>query len=116
MTRAPKGTLDARARVRQVPVMPLYLYAIEPARPEMPTAPSAEEAALVDAHFAYLKAAWESSVVELVGRTTTAPFLGLALVQARDDAEAEAFLRADPAVAAGVFRGRIQPWKQVFPA
>lgn len=94
--------------------MPQYLYAIEPARAEMPTAPTDAEAALVDAHFAYLKAAWESSVVKLVGRTTTPPFLGLAIVEARDDGEAEAFLRADPAVAAGVFRGRIQPWKQVF--
>lgn len=95
--------------------MPLFLYSIEPARPEMPDAPTAAEAAAVQAHFAYLQAAFEAAVVRYVGRTLAPPHLGLAIFEAPSEAHAEAFLQQDPAVAQGIFHGRVQPWKQVFP-
>lgn len=95
--------------------MRTYLYQIRPARPGMPDAPTAEEGALVGAHFAYLSAAFAAGTVSWVARTETAPHLGLAVFVAADDAAAAAFVAADPAVAAGVFEGRAQPLKVVFP-
>jgi uncharacterized protein YciI len=95
--------------------VPLYLYFIEPARPGMPDAPTPEEGKVVEAHFAYLQEAYARGVVRYVGRTTAAPHTGLALFEAADDVAAQAFLRADPAVAAGVFVGRAQPFKEIFP-
>ncbi len=94
--------------------MPTFLYRIEPAREGMPDAPTAEEAALVGEHFAYLRAAHEAGVATLVGRTGTAPHLGLALLELPDEGAAEAFFARDPAVAAGVFRGRVQPFSVIF--
>jgi uncharacterized protein YciI len=95
--------------------MSTWLYHIAPARPGMPDAPTPEEAELVGAHFAYLTAKHREGVVSWVARTETAPHLGLAVFTAPDEAAARALLAADPAVAAGVFVGRVQPLKVVYP-
>jgi uncharacterized protein YciI len=95
--------------------MPLFLYRIEAARLEMPDAPTESEKALVGRHFAYLQAAFAAGTVKLVGRTMEAPHLGIAILEAAGRSEAEAFLRADPAVEAGIFRGLVQPFAQLLP-
>lgn len=95
--------------------MALYLYRIEPARAGLPDAPTEDEQRLVGEHFAYLSRAYESGVVQWVGRTLTAPHLGLALFEAEDDSRASAFVASDPAVSAGVFSGRAQPFRDVLP-
>ncbi|MBL8087584.1 MAG: hypothetical protein JNM85_05875 [Chthonomonas sp.] len=59
----------------------------------------------------YLADAVESGRVWLAGRTETAPFAGIAIVRALDDASAERFLQSDPAVAEGVFLGSILPFR-----
>lgn len=95
--------------------MPLYLYRITPTRPEMPLAPTEAETQIIGAHFAYLEAAYDAGSVHYVGRTATAPFLGIALFDADDDEVAARFLAADPAVAAGVFSGLTQPFAEALP-
>jgi uncharacterized protein len=95
--------------------MPLFLYRIEPMRPEMPEAPTESEQALVGRHFDYLQAAFGAGTVKLVGRTLEAPHLGIAILEAAGKADAEAFLREDPAVAAGIFRGMVQAFAQIMP-
>jgi uncharacterized protein YciI len=95
--------------------MPLFLYRIEPSRAEMPGAPTPEERLAIDAHFAYLKAAYEAFVVRYVGRTLAAPHLGIAIIEAADQDAATEFLHDDPAVKAGVFRGLAQPFGEILP-
>jgi uncharacterized protein YciI len=95
--------------------MALYLYRIEPTRSGMPDAPTDEEQRLVGEHFAYLSLAYESGVVRWVGRTLTAPHVGLALFEAADEVAASAFVARDPAVIAGVFSGHAQPFREVLP-
>lgn len=95
--------------------MATYLYFIEPARPGMPDGPTPEEGQAVEAHFGYLKDAYERGVVRWVGRTLAAPHVGLALFEAADDVAANAFLQGDPAVAGGVFLGRAQPFGEILP-
>jgi uncharacterized protein YciI len=80
----------------------------------MPLAPTEHEQSLVAQHFAYLQAAYQTGVVRDVGRTTSAPFVGIAIFVASDDNAAQAFLHADPAVRAGVFTGRAQPLSRVM--
>lgn len=96
--------------------MPTYLLRLEPVRPEMPGAPTPGEAAAVAAHFAHLQAAWRAGRVHFCGRTETAPFVGHAVFEAADGSAAEAFAATDPAVAAGVFRAAVQPYRVVFAA
>jgi uncharacterized protein len=94
--------------------MALYLYRIEPMRAGMPDAPTEDEERLVREHFAYLATAYETGVVQYVGRTVTAPHVGLALFDAADDEHADAFVANDPAVRAGIFEGRAQPFLEVL--
>jgi uncharacterized protein YciI len=94
--------------------MALYLYRIEPTRSGMPDAPTEGEERLVREHFTYLSTAYESGVVQYVGRTLTAPHVGLAVFDAADDEHADAFVANDPAVRAGVFEGRAQPFCEVL--
>lgn len=95
--------------------MTLFLYRIEPTRTQMPDSPTDDEARLVGEHFVYLSTAYESGVVQWVGRTLTAPHLGLALFDAADEVAASAFVANDPAVSAGVFNGSAQPFREVLP-
>lgn len=110
-----RAVVDNDCLLAYVSPMALYLYRIEPSREGMPEAPTDREQQLIGEHFAYLSAAYESGVVRYVGRTLSAPFLGLALFEAADDSAAAAFLAGDPAIRAGVFCGLAQPFREVFP-
>lgn len=87
-----------------------FIYFIQPARPEMPLSPTEEESALVGQHFNYLKTHFEDGRISFVGRTNTEPFVGLAVFSAEDETEAKAFTDNDPAIAAGIFNARVQPF------
>lgn len=93
-----------------------YLYQIVPKRAGMPEGPTEAESAAVEAHFGYLERYHDVGRVSFVGRTLTAPFVGLAVFEADDDEAAARFLNEDPGVVAGVFVGTVQPFRQVFPS
>lgn len=71
--------------------------------------PTPDEAEAVDAHFDYLARGVDDGRVLLAGRTTEADdrAFGICIFRARDREAAQAFVDADPAVAAGVMRAEL---------
>ena len=83
----------------------LYLYKIEPTRPEMLTVGATdEEDAIMGEHFAYLKAATADGTIFLAGPSfrSDGSGMGITIFEAADDSAAEAFMGGDPAVQKGV--------------
>lgn len=94
--------------------METWLYRIQPVRDSMLSeGPTEPEAALVGQHFNYLQDLHRRGVVSLAGRTTVThcASFGLVVFQAPDEATALALMRADPAVAGGVFRAELFPFR-----
>lgn len=93
-----------------------YITVIRAARPAMVSdGPDAREAPLLEAHFQYLMAGAAAERILFIGRTVDAagPAFGQFVHHAADPAEARAFVAADPAIAAGVFRAETQAFKVV---
>jgi uncharacterized protein YciI len=91
-----------------------YLYRIQPTRPEMvASGPTPQEQEIVAAHFEYLKQLTADGVMILVGRTlnTDASTFGIAIFKAETEEEARAIMLADPAVANGVMRAELFPYR-----
>lgn len=91
-----------------------YLYALRPARVGMVSEePTAEEAAAIGRHFAYLQDLLASGVLILAGRTldTDERCFGIAIIRAAGDAEAREVMLRDPAVAEGIMRGELHPYR-----
>lgn len=92
-----------------------FLITIEPTRPDLEATMGIEEQRVLGEHYEYLKELHGKGVVLLAGRTTEAGNLrGLIVAAAADEAEAQGILEADPAVQAGLFRGRIDGFKVVL--
>ncbi len=94
--------------------MPHFLYRIQPTRLAMLSeGPTPQEAATVDAHFGYLQRLVAEGTVVLAGRTllTDERTFGVVLLVAATEAEAQAVVRADPAVAHGVMRAELFPFR-----
>ncbi len=94
--------------------MPQFIYVIRPARADMLiTGPTAAEQAAITAHFVYLQRGATEGVVHLAGRTeTTGPeTFGICIFEASDRAGAEAFANSDPAIAAGIFKAEMLPFR-----
>ena len=91
-----------------------YLYRIQPTRPGMVTdGPTPREAEIVSAHFEYLKGLTAAGVMILVGRTqnTDESTFGIAIFKAETEDEARAIMQGDPAVANGVMRAELFPYR-----
>ena len=91
-----------------------FLYRIEPARPEMVTVgPTPREAEIVSAHFEYLQRLTDEGVMILVGRTQNNDerTFGIAIFKAETEDEARAIMGGDPAVANGVMRAELFPYR-----
>lgn len=96
-----------------------YLYRVEPTRPEMLSGgPTPEEAAAVEAHFAYLERLTREGVVTLAGRTVPAggTSFGIVLLRAAGEEEARAVMERDPAVERGVMRAELHPFRTALRA
>lgn len=93
---------------------PLFLYRIQPVRPEMLTeGPTPEEEAAVEAHFNYLKALTEAGVVVLAGRTlnTDLSSFGIVIFRAVGEVEARQVMHRDPAVQQRMMRAELFPYR-----
>ncbi len=91
-----------------------YLYKIQPTRLEMLTqGPTAEEAAIVAQHFAYLKGLAEQGVVVVAGRTLNADesAFGIVIFTADSEESARGVMTNDPAVKNGVMRAELYPYR-----
>ncbi len=93
---------------------PQFLYYLKPARLGMLTEGSTpEEAEIVSRHFEYLKDLTEKGVMILMGRTQNndeATF-GIAIFEAQDETAALRVMENDPAVAGGVMKATLYPYK-----
>jgi uncharacterized protein YciI len=65
-------------------------------------------------HGAYMTKLFKEGVVLAGGPTTDPEGGGLALVKARDMAEAKALLAADPAINAGIMTAQVRNWRPVM--
>jgi uncharacterized protein YciI len=91
-----------------------FLYYLKPTRLGMVTeGPTPEEAETVSRHFAYLSDLTDKGVMILMGRTQNNDenTFGIAIFEAEDESAARRIMENDPAVAAGVMRANLYPYK-----
>lgn len=91
-----------------------FVYILRPTRRDMlRSGPTAQEAAAIASHFAYLQGHCRLGSVVLAGRTTTDDehTFGVCVFRAESAAAAEKFMHADPAVAAGVMSAELSPFR-----
>lgn len=91
-----------------------FLYYLKPARLGMVTEGSTpEEAEVVSRHFEYLKDLTEKGVMILMGRTQNndESTFGIAIFEAKDESDALRIMENDPAVAGGVMKATLYPYK-----
>ena len=77
---------------------------------------TADDKAAVDRHLGNFKATVQSGQLILAGRTseTGDKTFGIAIFEAADEAAAQKFMEADPAVAAGVMIAELHPFSVVL--
>jgi uncharacterized protein YciI len=75
--------------------------------------PTAEEAAVVDEHFSYLKSLMASGVLIHAGRTTNTDtsVFGIVIFNAPDEQTAQHIMMSDPAVIKGVLTAALFPYR-----
>ncbi|HKP08441.1 MAG TPA: YciI family protein [Microbacterium sp.] len=92
--------------------MAQWLYRIVPSRPEMVIDATSDEQRIVSAHFDYLVGLRDRGILILAGRTQEAEgTFGITIFEADDESAAREVMRADPAVAAGVFLASLHPYR-----
>ncbi len=70
-----------------------------------------EESAVIAERFGYLQALKDAGILILAGRTQVAQGTwGIAIFEAPDEESAQAVMRTDPAVAAGVMTATLYPY------
>jgi uncharacterized protein YciI len=91
-----------------------FLYRIVPTRLEMlVSGPTEREMQVINEHFAHLQKLAADGVVLMAGRTvdTGADTWGIVVFTAASTAEAETVMRSDPAIAQGVMRCELFPYR-----
>ena len=91
-----------------------FVYLLKPTRLGMLTeGPTPEEQATVGRHFKYLEDLTEKGVMILMGRTQNndESTFGIAIFEVEDESAAREIMEADPAVAGGVMRATLYPYK-----
>jgi uncharacterized protein YciI len=87
-----------------------YLIVYRPPRPTFPDDITEQEAAVIGDHFEYLKKLLVDGALLLAGRTEDAA-MGLAILRAEHEQQAEQIMRSDPAVKTGIFNATIYPYR-----
>ncbi len=89
-----------------------FVYLLEPTRPEMPEQPTENEQAVVREHFDHLTRMLENGRLILAGRTLSpGSVLGMVVFEAESEDEARQTMANDPAVAKGVMRATLHPYR-----
>ena len=97
-----------------MPDSPLFLYKIQPVRPEMlSVGPTPEEEEAISRHFDYLRGLTEAGVVLLAGRTLNTDYssFGIVIFRAGSEEEARRIVADDPAVQQRVMRAELYPYR-----
>jgi uncharacterized protein YndB with AHSA1/START domain/uncharacterized protein YciI len=100
-----EGEAMARPAARQQ-----FVYFIEPVRPTFLKDATEAEQQKVSEHFRYLQLLLADGTLILAGRSQEDPPVGIVIFEARDADTARQIFEGDPAVAAGVFKGRVAPY------
>ncbi|MBO6512544.1 MAG: hypothetical protein JJ974_01090 [Phycisphaerales bacterium] len=87
-----------------------FICFLTPSREGMPDDPTPEESKAAMAHFEYYKQLHSNGTLILAGRTQTPPHTGILVFEAPDLNSAQEIANTDPAVIAGVFNTRVQPY------
>jgi len=87
-----------------------FLAIYRPPRSTFGSDATEEEERVIGEHFQYLKRLLAEGKLLIAGPCEDAS-MGLAVFEARDEAEARSILALDPAVTGGVFRGEIKPYR-----
>jgi uncharacterized protein YciI len=88
--------------------MPEFLYLIHPFRDGFFVAPTPEENAVMDEHYAYLKEGLAAGSVLLAGPCLDETF-GLVILRAENEDAARAFMFDDPSIRQNVMAAELHP-------
>ena len=86
-----------------------YLIRYSGTTPEFPNDISELQTVAIANHFEYLKNLLDEGKLILAGRTEDAE-IGIAIILAHDDTEAQTIFENDPAVLNGIFQGTVKPF------
>jgi uncharacterized protein YciI len=93
--------------------MPTYAYRILPPRDDFVATIQPQEMAVMGRHWEHIQALHARGIVHYVGRAENGDY-GFCVFEAGDDAEARSIAGSDPAVAEGLMRLEIHPFKVVL--
>ena len=94
-----------------MPDSPQFICFLEPTRPDMPDEPTPAESKAVSDHFAYYQRLLANGSLIIAGRTQEPPHIGIMVFEAPTKDDALSIAAQDPAVAAGVFKCRVQSYQ-----
>jgi uncharacterized protein YciI len=94
--------------------MPEWIYFLHPPREDFAATMSDGERAVFGEHAGYLARLLEQGRLILAGPTLGTKNTGIAVFEAEDEAAARAVMEADPAIAGGVVRGELRPFRASF--
>ena len=92
----------------------IFLYKIQPVRPEMVSdSPTPEEETIVGEHFSYLERLTHEGVVLLAGRTLNLDYsnFGIIIFRASSEQATRQLVESDPAVKNRVMRAELYPYR-----
>lgn len=87
-----------------------FLIQYRPPRATFVDDATAQESAVIEQHFRYLKSLQSDGRLQLAGRIEDGR-LGIALIEAVDEANARQIMEMDPAVREGVFSAEVHPFQ-----
>jgi uncharacterized protein YciI len=88
-----------------------WIYFIHPPRDDFAATMTDREADVWGAHWERLKRLFATGRIILVGPTLGSHNTGICVFEASDEAAARAFMDEDPAIASGIGRGELRPFR-----
>lgn len=88
-----------------------WIYFLHPPRDDFAATMTEAEQAVFGRHFAHLDRLLAEGTLVLAGPTLGRVNTGIAVLRAPDEQTATAIMNADPAVAEGVVRGELRPFR-----
>jgi uncharacterized protein YciI len=88
-----------------------WIYFLHPPREDFAATMTEHEDAAFAEHFEYLKGLLADGVLVLAGPTLGSINTGIAVFEAPDEAAARAIMDKDPAIAGGVVKGELRPFR-----
>ena len=88
-----------------------WIYFIHPPREDFAATMTEEEQAVWGTHFARLQRLLAEGVMILVGPTLGRINTGIAVFEAPDEESARRIMDEDPAIASGIARGELRPFR-----